>query len=470
MPPRASVVEKPPPPPEKQPLQVLAKGKRANAEPQESDASDAEMHVDMRSDVSEDLSDDDASSRESSPTPVARNTTNAPPMTPYNKKTLPDNNETPDILTNPDPKYTIQHNTGKPKKCPAASTAHTITHIAADGTPAPSAIKRLHHITSDDSSTPLTTGSLATSIDQLNDNLNTAADMFRHADASTNARITKAFRMMDKDRSMIRAIHDILCCLAPVLLPDENISTLLPPIDLPAPAEPATSDQPLPPEPLDLPSVHAPSPEAPSTKEIDYWKQRCLNAERELKKHRIPLPVHAPRPNPESSAPWKEAVPASTKLFSGATPTPPKQAPKPSQPPKKNPPRPNDIIIPCPDPRSFPDSSKIAVGVAVNDALCKANAPESVSISTVKKNINGNLILTPSPQTTPTDITPHLPLILEAACKVHPALLPPRINEKWYKLAVHGVPIDFFPDSTEGMQSLQAEIERVNWGLSRDRR
>ncbi|KAI5783713.1 hypothetical protein FPQ18DRAFT_418770 [Pyronema domesticum] len=349
MPPRASVVEKPPPPPEKQPLRVLAKGKRANAEPQESHASDVEMHVDMRSDVSEDFSDDDASSRESSPTP-----------------------------------YTIQHNTGKPKKRPAASTAHTITHIAADGTPAPSAIKRLRHITSDDSSTPLTTGSLATSIDQLNHNLNTAADMFRHADAATNARITKAFCIMDKDRSMIRAIHDILCRLAPY------------------------------------------TPPAPILNLPPHGKKQCL-----------------PRPSSSPVLP----------------PTPPKQAPKPSHPQRKIPPTPNDIIIPCPDPRSFPDSSKTAVGVAVNDALRKTNAPESVSISMVKKNINGNLILTPSPQTTPADITPHLPLILEAARNVHPALLPPRINEKWYKLAVHGVPIDFFPDAAEGMQSLQAEIE-----------
>jgi hypothetical protein len=81
------------------------------------------------------------------------------------------------------------------------------------------------------------------------------------------------------------------------------------------------------------------------------------------------------------------------------------------------------------------------------------------NIMTVRKNMAGSLMLTPSPNTSITDLTPHLSVIHAAACTVHPNLLPPRLNEKWYKLAVHGIPTDYYEDTAEGMQKLQQEIE-----------
>jgi hypothetical protein len=78
---------------------------------------------------------------------------------------------------------------------------------------------------------------------------------------------------------------------------------------------------------------------------------------------------------------------------------------------------------------------------------------------TVHKNMMANLLLTPSAQTLATDITIYLPAITEAALKVYPSLLPPRLNEKWHKLAVHRIPTDYFPDTEEGIAKLQHEIE-----------
>jgi hypothetical protein len=80
-------------------------------------------------------------------------------------------------------------------------------------------------------------------------------------------------------------------------------------------------------------------------------------------------------------------------------------------------------------------------------ALCEAKVPGNISIMMVKKNILGTLILTPSLNTSTANLTPHLPIIHTAACKIHPSLMPPRLNEKWYKLAIHGIPMDYYPDS-----------------------
>jgi diphthamide synthase subunit DPH2 len=45
---------------------------------------------------------------------------------------------------------------------------------------------------------------------------------------------------------------------------------------------------------------------------------------------------------------------------------------------------------------------------------------------------------------------------------VNPSLLPLCLNEKWYKLAVYSIPTDHYPDTEEGMQYLQEDIEQSN--------
>jgi hypothetical protein len=109
--------------------------------------------------------------------------------------------------------------------------------------------------------------------------------------------------------------------------------------------------------------------------------------------------------------------------------------------------------------KALPENVKVAIGMAVNATLRKAKAPDMLSITTVRKNIAGNLLLTPAAHTLATDITAYLPIIKEAAMRVHPTLQPPRVNEKWHKLAVHGISLDYFPNNEEGMTKLQRQIE-----------
>ncbi|KAI5818098.1 hypothetical protein BZA77DRAFT_351852 [Pyronema omphalodes] len=138
-----------------------------------SSASIAEAEENMQ-----EISDDDVSSSESSPTPPSRTSSTAVPNTDQNKKTLPEATCTPDPIIMNDPQYTVQQTVGKNKKCPATSSAHTITHIAANPTPVPAGVQRLRRDTDDTLSTPPFTGNPAISIDQLSDNLTTATDMF----------------------------------------------------------------------------------------------------------------------------------------------------------------------------------------------------------------------------------------------------------------------------------------------------
>jgi hypothetical protein len=104
--------------------------------------------------------------------------------------------------------------------------------------------------------------------------------------------------------------------------------------------------------------------------------------------------------------------------------------------------------------------------MAVNAAHRNAKAPTNVAIVTVRNNMSSNLILKPSPHTSTQELLPHLDLIHEAAHMVNPSLLPPLLNEKWYKLAVHGIPTDYYPDTEEGIHRLQEDIEQSNGPLT----
>jgi hypothetical protein len=82
-----------------------------------------------------------------------------------------------------------------------------------------------------------------------------------------------------------------------------------------------------------------------------------------------------------------------------------------------------------------------------------------LTIMTICKNMTGNLLLTPSTQTLTANITIYLLAIIEATLKVYPSLLPLCLNEKWHKLVVHRILMDYFPDIEEGMAKLQHKIE-----------
>jgi hypothetical protein len=134
-------------------------------------------------------------------TPITCHTTNAPPTTPHNKK-HPIYALTPNHLNTSNPQYTIQHTIGQ-KKCPATSTAHTITHITKNSTPIPAGVKRLYPDTDSTHLTPPTTTDLTKSIDIVHQTIATTTDIFCHSNQTMNDRINKAFQMINQNQSTL---------------------------------------------------------------------------------------------------------------------------------------------------------------------------------------------------------------------------------------------------------------------------
>jgi hypothetical protein len=81
----------------------------------------------------------------------------------------------------------------------------------------------------------------------------------------------------------------------------------------------------------------------------------------------------------------------------------------------------------------------------------------------VRQNMTGNLLLTPAPNTSIQELLQYADTISAAIRSVNPSLQPPHPVKKWHKLAIHGVPTELSPDTKEGMQALQADIEQQNY-------
>jgi hypothetical protein len=101
--------------------------------------------------------------------------------------------------------------------------------------------------------------------------------------------------------------------------------------------------------------------------------------------------------------------------------------------------------------------------MAVNAALRAAKAPNHITMTTIHKNISGNLILTAAANTSTQDLSHHLGATKQAAQTIHHSLQPPHLNKRWYKLAVHSIPTDQLPDTEDRMCLLWGEIERSNY-------
>jgi hypothetical protein len=83
----------------------------------------------------------------------------------------------------------------------------------------------------------------------------------------------------------------------------------------------------------------------------------------------------------------------------------------------------------------------------------------------VRQNMTGNLLLTPAPNTSVQELLQYADTISAAISTVNPSLQPPCPVEKWHKLAIHGVPTELYPDTKEGMWTLQTDIEQQNYAV-----
>jgi hypothetical protein len=103
--------------------------------------------------------------------------------------------------------------------------------------------------------------------------------------------------------------------------------------------------------------------------------------------------------------------------------------------------------------------------MAINATLHKANTLTNVTVMSVRQNMTSNLLLTPAPDSSIQELLQYANTISATISSVNPSLQPPCPVEKWHKLAIHRVPTELYPDTEEGMQMLQADIEEQNYAV-----
>jgi hypothetical protein len=95
----------------------------------------------------------------------------------------------------------------------------------------------------------------------------------------------------------------------------------------------------------------------------------------------------------------------------------------------------------------------------MNPYLNEAKATPSLTISGIQWNRRGNLTITTLNKFTEEELGPNLSVIEEQVKKFDKSISTVGKQETWTKLIVHGVDTHQFPDSEEGMKSLQTELE-----------
>jgi hypothetical protein len=101
----------------------------------------------------------------------------------------------------------------------------------------------------------------------------------------------------------------------------------------------------------------------------------------------------------------------------------------------------------------------------INTYLNKAKGAASLTISGIQCNRRGNLTLTTLNKFTEEELAPHLSVIEEQVKKFDQSISMVGKQEMWTKLIVHRVDTHQFPDSEDGMRSLQMELQTFNEGL-----
>lgn len=99
---------------------------------------------------------------------------------------------------------------------------------------------------------------------------------------------------------------------------------------------------------------------------------------------------------------------------------------------------------------------------AVNTALKNAGAPANALISSVNLNQNNNIVLLTREDCTANTILAYKDLIDRTAHQLDSSVVCIKPQEVWSKVAIHGINLEAFPDTAQGMQLLQEEIETHN--------
>ncbi|KAL0630384.1 hypothetical protein Q9L58_010769, partial [Maublancomyces gigas] len=101
----------------------------------------------------------------------------------------------------------------------------------------------------------------------------------------------------------------------------------------------------------------------------------------------------------------------------------------------------------------------------INKDLIEAKAPESLQITGISWNQKGNMMLYTRDGFQNGDFDLHQAIISKAVAAADPSSLYVNKQETWYKLTVHGVSLETYPDTATGMADLKRELEYCNRDL-----
>ncbi|KAL0630311.1 hypothetical protein Q9L58_010842, partial [Maublancomyces gigas] len=94
----------------------------------------------------------------------------------------------------------------------------------------------------------------------------------------------------------------------------------------------------------------------------------------------------------------------------------------------------------------------------INKDLIEAKAPESLQITGISWNQKGNMMLYTRDGFQNGDFDLHQAIISKAVAAADPSSLYVNKQETWYKLTVHGVSLETYPDTAIGMADLKREL------------
>ncbi|KAL0630291.1 hypothetical protein Q9L58_010862, partial [Maublancomyces gigas] len=98
----------------------------------------------------------------------------------------------------------------------------------------------------------------------------------------------------------------------------------------------------------------------------------------------------------------------------------------------------------------------------INKDLIEAKAPESLQITGISWNQRGNMMLYTRDGFQNEDFDLHQAIISKAVAAADSSSLYVNKQETWYKLTVHGVSLETYPDTAIGMADLKRELEYCN--------
>jgi hypothetical protein len=167
----------------------------------------------------------------------------------------------------------------------------------------------------------------------------------------------------------------------------------------------------------------------------------------ELAKHHTEAPKPIPNPAPAPEAPKPKEKPTWSQIVT-------KDNRQPTPPTKKQ-----RTIVVHRQPTATRLLDPLKVRNAINTALEKSEAPTHLRVTTVATNQKNHIVLTTREDCPADTLLQFKATILQAITEVDGTPTAIQASQPWFKIMVHGISTERYPDNDTGLITLQREIE-----------